>query len=411
MMVQAMNGIVDVNAIDSLAHALNDPSTVGGWTHNFYRYPARLSPALARWIIETFTEPGDVVFDPFVGGGTTLVEATAAGRRALGVDINSLAVFVSRVKTQPLSKAQIARLRSWSDDLPSRLNLERSVIRDPWWTSHGYHRNTTGRSCWPIRKSIELFLQDLPSLRTKKEQDFARCVLLKTAQWALDAKEGVPKAGEFRAMLRSTFMEMLEDVQAYGEEIENWSDASSCEETPSSKCLHRSVIGLENERRLTKVLPPRLVLTSPPYPGVHILYHRWQVAGRKETPLPFFIAGCLDGEGAAHYTFGDRKSHLKEKYFDQLEKTFSSICQVIDETTIVAQIVGFSSPESQLPRYLDTLQKVGLEEFRIGDYSKSSDGRPWRQVPNRKWYVRCGSVAAAASEVVLFHCKKAVSRE
>ena len=52
---------------------------------------------------------------------------------------------------------------------------------------------------------------------------------------------------------------------------------------------------------------PRLVLTSPPYPGVHVLYHRWQVDGRKEAPLPFMIANKLDGAGLSYYTMGDRK--------------------------------------------------------------------------------------------------------
>jgi hypothetical protein len=54
-------------------------------------------------------------------------------------------------------------------------------------------------------------------------------------------------------------------------------------------------IGLEDVPRLKTWMPPKLVLTSPPYPGVHVLYHRWQVDGRKETPLPFMIAGKLDG--------------------------------------------------------------------------------------------------------------------
>ena len=52
---------------------------VGGLTHNFYKYPARFSPEFARAAIEAFTEPGDLVLDPYVGGGTTLVEARALG--------------------------------------------------------------------------------------------------------------------------------------------------------------------------------------------------------------------------------------------------------------------------------------------------------------------------------------------
>jgi DNA methylase len=58
---------------------------VCGRTHNFYRYPARFSPRFARAAIQTFTRPGDLVLDPYVGGGTSLVEALAIGRDAIGI--------------------------------------------------------------------------------------------------------------------------------------------------------------------------------------------------------------------------------------------------------------------------------------------------------------------------------------
>src|SRR5213593_2260764 len=52
--------------------------------HEFYRYPARFSPEFARAVIEAFSVPGDLVLDPFVGGGTAVVEAALRGRRAMG---------------------------------------------------------------------------------------------------------------------------------------------------------------------------------------------------------------------------------------------------------------------------------------------------------------------------------------
>ena len=65
---------------------------------------------------------------------------------------------------------------------------------------------------------------------------------------------------------------------------------------------------------MQNVRAPKLVLTSPPYPGVHVLYHRWQVDGRKEAPLPFMIANKLDGAGSSYYTMGDRKYRLRRTY-------------------------------------------------------------------------------------------------
>jgi hypothetical protein len=50
--------------------------------HEFYRYPARFSPAFAAAAIECFTNPGELVLDPFVGGGTTAIEAMRLGHRS-----------------------------------------------------------------------------------------------------------------------------------------------------------------------------------------------------------------------------------------------------------------------------------------------------------------------------------------
>src|SRR5690242_1232639 len=75
---------------------------VRGYTHNFYRYPARFSPQFAGAAIEAFTKPGDTVLDPSMGGGTSAVEALTAGRRFVGCDINPLSHFVTRSKTTPL---------------------------------------------------------------------------------------------------------------------------------------------------------------------------------------------------------------------------------------------------------------------------------------------------------------------
>lgn len=68
----------------SIIRAAQDGSRVAGFTHDFYRYPARFSPVFVRSVLEHYTQPGDWVVDPFAGGGTTLVEALALGRNALG---------------------------------------------------------------------------------------------------------------------------------------------------------------------------------------------------------------------------------------------------------------------------------------------------------------------------------------
>ena len=51
-------------------------------------HSAAFPQALPRWFIELFTDPGDVVLDPFAGSGTTLAAAIALGRHAQGVELD-----------------------------------------------------------------------------------------------------------------------------------------------------------------------------------------------------------------------------------------------------------------------------------------------------------------------------------
>jgi hypothetical protein len=53
-------------------------------------YRACFKPQLPRFFIERLTNPGDIVFDPFMGRGTTLLEAALLGRVPSGCDANPL---------------------------------------------------------------------------------------------------------------------------------------------------------------------------------------------------------------------------------------------------------------------------------------------------------------------------------
>ncbi len=64
-------------------------------------YRACFKPALPRFFIERLTAPGDLVYDPFMGRGTTLVEAMLLGRRAAGCDVNPVARVLVEPRMRP----------------------------------------------------------------------------------------------------------------------------------------------------------------------------------------------------------------------------------------------------------------------------------------------------------------------
>lgn len=87
-------------------------------THGFHPYTAKFIPQIPRRLIEMYAPKSeDKILDPFCGSGTTLVEAKLAGRPSMGVDINPLAIMISKAKTRPITEAQIEGFMSWLHEL------------------------------------------------------------------------------------------------------------------------------------------------------------------------------------------------------------------------------------------------------------------------------------------------------
>lgn len=389
-----------------LSEGIQSRDPVSGLTHDFYRYPARFSPKFARAAIEAFTEPGDVVLDPFMGGGTTVVEARALGRVSVGVDINALSTFLARAKTTILTDADVSDLRAWGQLTTSALNLRNPAKRATEWIELGYQRNLTGPTTWPMRKLLELGLDSVSLLSNARQERIARCALLKAAQWALDCRTEIPTAREFRVQLVVLLEEMLVGALEFRSQALHSDRDHGRAGLPYTLLLNRPISGIEDEPKLERYPAPRLILTSPPYPGVHVLYHRWQIQGRRETSAPFWIADALDGNGASYYTFGDRQEPQLARYFREARAGFTSIAKVADRDTLVVQMVAFSDPSWQLPAYLQVMEDAGLEEVRFPAIANDDEGRVWRGVPNRKWYARNRGQISASKELVLFHRRR-----
>lgn len=73
------------------------------YSHKIHDYPAMFIPQLARKIILEFSHEGDTVLDIFSGSGTTIVESKILNRNAIGIDLNPLAILISKVKSTPIA--------------------------------------------------------------------------------------------------------------------------------------------------------------------------------------------------------------------------------------------------------------------------------------------------------------------
>jgi hypothetical protein len=380
-------GKLSPSAVTLLHEGVTDRRPVRGYTHNFYKYPARFSPRFVQAVISSFTSPGDIVLDPFAGGGTTAVEALAAGRTVVAADVNSLATFVTAAKTRLYTLEQTRAVADWLGE------VHRLSSRDHAPTPGPRHLNR--KETWRLRRTIASALHSVSALNHPHEQMLAKCIILRTAQWALDGRKSFPSVQQFWGRLHELGQEILSSATSFAFTLAGNSQ-------PQAFCLNCPAAELVSQFKALRVATPKLILTSPPYPGVHVLYHRWQILGGLETAAPYWIAGIQDGHGAAYYSMGSRSVGGVNSYFDRIKACFEQLRAISNGHTRCVQLVGFSDSKNQLPRYLDAMNAAGWQEFAPAMDSATERLRLWRSVPNRKWYATLRGNTGASREVALF---------
>ena len=104
-------------------------SGLGSISRKIHPFPARMAPEIALSGLR-FLPEGGTVLDPMCGSGTVLCEALHQGHRAIGFDVDPLAVLISRVSTRSVDTARLAEV---GDTIAGHaVRLQRTILHIPW---------------------------------------------------------------------------------------------------------------------------------------------------------------------------------------------------------------------------------------------------------------------------------------
>jgi len=111
--------------------------------HGIHTYPAMMLPQIAKRLIEEYGKNSKMNLDPFCGSGTVLVESMLHNINSYGVDINPLAILLSKVKTTPIDPKKLEnefmkisekiREARWNPQLIKKVETPKFFNIDYWF--------------------------------------------------------------------------------------------------------------------------------------------------------------------------------------------------------------------------------------------------------------------------------------
>jgi hypothetical protein len=231
--------------------------------HRLHPYLGKFVPQLAEVFLRRYAHPGDLVWDPFAGSGTTLVEANAYGARAAGCDISAFNCLLMGVKTAEYVPSELL-----ADVMRLAAGAEGPRCRS---ASSTYLRE------WFAPRALAELLAFRDRIETTAYPDLWRIVLSRAARSARLTRHddldfpAEPVRGEYFCHKHRRVCRPVGEADKFlrryvrdaMQRVTEFADARACVDVT---VLHGDA------RLLDPPGPVDLVVTSPPYPGL-IDYH------------------------------------------------------------------------------------------------------------------------------------------
>ncbi len=327
----------------ALISAVKDAKETTYLTHNFHPFPAKFIPQIPRILIEQFSEPGDTVFDPFCGSGTTLVESSLLGRNSIGTDINPISILASRVKTTPLDADQVGLVSSTVSAIKDRIQegrLSQDIPefhgRDHWFMEHVQHELAMQREVilemtgddTPERLFLDLAFSSVVNRVSNQDSD---------TRYAAIEKD-VPQ-GRATALLEAKVDSMLPRMAEF---------SSSATGLTRVELADSRELGFLDESSID------LLVTSPPYANTYdyYLYHKHRMNW-----LGLNWKDAMDDE------IGSRNKHSSKKeeiglYSDDMQRSFEHFARVVRPGGHAILVIGDSVIRDVLHKADDIVRNI-----------------------------------------------------
>lgn len=358
-------------------------------THGYHRYPAKYIPQLASRIIKENSQAGDLVCDPFMGSGTTLVEAIVNGRRVYGTDINPVAVLIARAKTTPVEPAKLKHeVDSVFGHLQAALYDEKRqtlLARGSFEFNIPAHERIDYWFPEEQKRELAIILGRIKAIKDCDIQTFLLCsfsnILKGCSRWMMKSVKPTREKNKSIASAHRSFVlqtrKMVKKNEQFWQILRNNNAGHTIIDNRDARSL-----SLKNGSATLIVTSPPYV-TSYEYADLHQLTALWMAYTTSLKEFRSKFIGSIqkdDGDMHLYSTLAketvekleakDKRAGLGvERYFFEMQQCFEEMHRVLKRKGRAAIVVGDTDLKKVAIRngevFVQTMEKLGFQKYQI----------------------------------------------
>lgn len=224
------------------------------YTHGMFKYPCKFIPEIPRWAITKFlNNQSEIVFDPFCGSGTTLLEANVNGIKAYGTEIDNVAKLIINVKTTMFNIEQIKRLKIEFDNIIDFLSDDSKEYFTPAISNleHWFPQDTIielGR--------IKKYIETIDDAKIRNFFELCMISIIKKVSYADDTSPKPYVSNKIKKSPPSVKKEFFSIFKRY---VQMSNELTMLENFGDSHILEGDALNFECPEKID------LAITSPPY--------------------------------------------------------------------------------------------------------------------------------------------------
>ena len=228
-------------------------SNPNNFTHGMFKYPCKFIPEIPRWAIEKYASKNTIVFDPFSGSGTTLLEANINGYDAVGTEIDDVAKKITSVKTKRFSEEEMQLISEYHNKINKSIKNEKV---------NGYVPHIDNIEHWFSPKSIKQLgriKKCIDEIEYKDIKDFFEVVFVSIIKRVSYADDASPKPYVSTKIKKEPPTVIEEYGKTYLRYYKMVEDLSSVQHLGNSTLIEGDALNFKIPKKTD------LVITSPPY--------------------------------------------------------------------------------------------------------------------------------------------------